>query len=127
MILTSKAGDVRRMAFNALAMVQPKYVNNLKIMETWTKGKRMRFVLRAHNSREHGARLSASGRHTPSVSWEAHRDFMRAVFEQDANARIETGLAIYRGSDDFEAKYLATGHKNIGSQMHPCTMRECSL
>jgi len=61
------------------------------------------------------------------ASWEAHRDVLRAIFVYDSQASVKTALATYRGARDFEAKFPATGCKNIGSQMCPRTMPECSI
>lgn len=43
-----------------------------------------------------------------AVCWHGHRDFMRALFRRAPDARIQTALADYKGSEDFERKYLAT-------------------
>jgi len=53
-----------------------------------------------------------------AVCWHGHRDFMRAVFEREPDARIHTALADYHGAEDFERKYRDT-NKNIGSVMRP--------
>lgn len=53
---------------------------------------------------EHGKRP----RKVAAVCWHGHRDFMRAVFALEPDARIKTALADYRGAEDFERKYHDT-------------------
>lgn len=56
------------------------------------------------------------------VCWHGYRDFMRAVFERYPSARIVTGLMgdnDYRGAEDFERKYRASGYRNVGSMVDP--------
>ena len=127
MILTSKVRDPEGIVAVALGQANIEYRGNLCTHITWIKGSRIRFVLRANNSRKYGARKSWSGRHSKAASWEAHRDFMVAIFEQDPNARLQTGMAVYRGKDGFEQLYPDTAYKNIGSQMQPMTMPDCSI
>lgn len=88
---------------------------------------RFRARLRVKDSREHGARLSWTGRHIPAASWEAYRDVLSAVFEQFPNARVQTSMATYRGREDFESKYPETAYVNVGSIMQPAYMRELSI
>lgn len=72
-----------------------------------------------------GARRSAgSDRRGPWACWHANRDVMRAVFELNPDARIQTPLAVYRGAADFEAQYRSTGYRNIGNMFNPRTMPE---
>lgn len=62
-----------------------------------------------------------------AVCWHGHRDFMRAVFKRDPEARIKTALgrtrtdpgADYRGREDFEEKFPDTAYINVGSMMYP--------
>jgi hypothetical protein len=102
-------------------------IGNLYTSITWAKGRRVRFTIETRDAWKHGSRTSQSGRHMRKASWEAHRDIMRAIFVYDSQATIKTALATYRGAKDFEAKFPATGDKNVGSIMYPCTMRECSI
>lgn len=47
-------------------------------------------------------RTGRAGRTIPgAVSWEGHRDFMRALFAADPNARLQTALADYHGREEF--------------------------
>lgn len=114
----------------AVAEANVEYKGNLRIADDRTFGTKtpgVQFVLRVCNSRAYGARLSGSGRHTPSASWEAHRDVFRAVFRRNPNAVIQTAVATYRGSDDFEATFPATANYPTGSRMFPTTIRELSI
>lgn len=49
-----------------------------------------------------------AGRRIAAVCWHGHRDFMRALFRMQPEARIKTALADYRGVADFEMKYRDT-------------------
>lgn len=73
-------------------------------------------------------RTSASGFHADrrvfAVCWHGHRDFMRAIYKRDQNARIKSYIADYRNAQDFEEKFPATGHENVGSMMYPMQARE---
>lgn len=71
-----------------------------------------------------GQRRSWNGQRINAVCWHAYRDVMYAVFAINPKARIATALAIYRGLDDFERKFPATGDRNIGSMMAPAYMPE---
>ena len=47
-------------------------------------------------------------RRVNAVCWHGHREFMRAAFRVNPDARIKTALADYRGSDDFERTHRET-------------------
>lgn len=53
-----------------------------------------------------------------AVCWHGHRDFFRKLFEYAPDAEIRSAMAIYRGSEHFEATTQASD-RNIGSQMDP--------
>ena len=63
-------------------------------------------------------------RRVHAVCWHGFRDFFRACFEQEPNAVFRTALDTWKGSEDFEARFAASGHKNIGSQVAPCFAAE---
>jgi hypothetical protein len=111
----------------ALLRANALYNDNLVVHETWHRARRIRFVLRTKDSRAYGSRTSWSGRHTRSASWEAHRDFMRFIFDLDPNARLQTGMATYNGKRGFEVHHGDTARRNIGSHMQPCTMPDCTV
>jgi hypothetical protein len=79
------------------------------------------------NSRARGARYAASGRHCAACSWEAHRDFMRAVFALDPQATIETGMIRYRGADQFERTHKETRNTNVGGPYAPVRFGDLSI
>jgi hypothetical protein len=111
----------------ALTVANVEYRGNLAIADDKPIGKsayRARLV--ARKSREYGARTSASGRHGPFASWEAHRDFLRALFVVNPRAVVITSMARYT-AENFESVFPPTGQKNIGSMMNPCTMPQCSV
>lgn len=87
----------------------------------------IRFTLQVADSFGKGARTAASGRHMPKASWQAHRDVMRAIFASDPDATLQTALATYKGRDDFERRFEATGDQNCGSQMQPRRLRDCAV
>lgn len=82
-------------------------------------GKAVRFTLTVKNSKKRGGRISPNGRRVCAACWHLHRDVMKAVFAVNPDARIKTAMADYKGLDDFNATYPATGRVNIGSQMYP--------
>lgn len=103
------------------------YPAGVYFSHTSTRSNVINGTLRVRDSFKEGARMSASGRHMPAASWEAHRDFMRALFAVNPAGRITTALADYRGADDFERKHAATANHNCGSQCQPATMAELSV
>ena len=90
-------------------------------------GRALRFTLRPAGEKRNGnhiyQRTSASGfspdRRVYAVCWHGHRDFMRAIFKREPDARIKTMWADYKGSEDFENKFEETGYRNVGSMMYP--------
>lgn len=81
-------------------------------------------TLQVKVTKTHGSRTSSSGRPLRSASWEAHRDFMRALFKINPDAKIKTALAYYKGSEDFEEKFPDTAYKQVGSMMCPMQFGE---
>lgn len=115
-------GIVKSELETALARVNGRYSGNLKLIDVRDIPRGVQFGLRVCDSHAFGARLAPSGRHTPSASWEAHRDLYREVFKLNPAAVIHTMYAVYRGAGDFEAGFEATGRVNLGSPLHPVTM-----
>lgn len=111
----------------ALARTNAVYDGNLKLVDDRPYRGGMQFRLGVHNSRKYGARVSASGRHIPSASWEAHRDLFREIFKLNPEAVIYTALATYKGSADFEQKFPATAYKQVGSMMNPGFFRDLTI
>jgi hypothetical protein len=110
----------------ALAQANASYSNNLRLDIGRHVGTGLRAVLRAKDSRAYGARTSANGRHGPYASWEAHRDFLRALFVISPQTRVSTAMAKYT-AENFEHTFPETGHKNIGSMINPVTMPQLTI
>lgn len=104
-----------------------QYPAKVYFSHTSNRGKAINGVLRVRNSKLEGARLSASGRHTPSASWEAHRDFMLNLFAINPNGRIKSSFADYRGLADFESKFRSTAGRQVGSMVNPVCFSDLSV
>lgn len=65
-----------------------------------------------------------AGRRVHAVCWHGFRDYFRAVFEKEPDAIFRTSLDTWRGSADFEARFPASGHKNIGPPIAPIPMAD---
>jgi hypothetical protein len=64
-----------------------------------------------------------------ATCWHGHREFFRALFRLDPNARIYTALCrrcniSYWTGSNFEDKFRETGYVNIGSHYRPVQARE---
>jgi hypothetical protein len=68
--------------------------------------------------------MYGNGRRVHAVCWHGFRDFFRAVYLREPNARFATAYDTWKGSEDFEARFLETGYRNIGSQMCPVSAAE---
>jgi len=76
-------------------------------------------------------RISASAyqndRRVHAVCWHGFRDYFRAVYRLTPGAVFSTAVDRWQGSEDFEARYKASGHRNVGSQMAPrCAAEVCA-
>lgn len=60
-----------------------------------------------------------AGRRVHAVCWHGFRDFFRAVFRREPEARFYTALDTWRGSADFEARFRASGFRNVGPPIAP--------
>lgn len=132
MYITEKSIPARELVEELEVIIQEvskeSYGGNV-ILKDWSiiSAHKVRFTLRTKNSRAFGSRTSWNGKHTPAASWEAFRDVLALIFARFPNARIQTSLAIYKGKEGFLEEYPKTAHKNIGSQMAPCTMPDCTV
>lgn len=54
-----------------------------------------------------------------AVCWHGFRDYFRAVYQLEPAARFQTALDTWQNSEDFEARFRSSGHRNIGSQACP--------
>lgn len=79
---------------------------------------------RNHKYQRMSAGYNAGERRVAAVCWHGHRDFMRAIYRRDPDARIKSAFADYRGSEEFEQKFPTTGDRNIGSMYYPTLARE---
>lgn len=75
----------------------------------------------ARHQRESAGYFSG-GRKVHAVCWHGHADFMTLVYRADRTARIETGIATYADSADFQARYRETASRNIGAPIAPVAM-----
>ena len=111
----------------ALGNVNKQYDGNIRFQRFDGGRKWTNFTLRVNDSRGNGAGRSWTGRRTTSACWHAHRDFMKELYKLNDKATIISVCARYNGREDFEAKFEATGDRNIGSQMQPAHMRDCCV
>lgn len=63
-----------------------------------------------------------AGRRVNAVCWHGFRDYFRAVFAEAPEATFRTSLNTWRGSEDFEKRFLASGYKNIGPRIAPVSI-----
>lgn len=49
---------------------------------------------------------------------------MQAIFAENADCRLQTAQADYRGREDFERSFESTGNTNIGSMVEPVAYRD---
>lgn len=59
-----------------------------------------------------------------AVCWHGFRDFFRACFRHRPDARFYTAMDKWLGSADFEARFRASGSRNIGCAMEPVAAAE---
>lgn len=119
MYVTSKRLDAGALARIAESVADETYNGNIVAESSQVGVTRSRVRLNAADSRKIGARRSFSGRHGRWSCWHAFRDVFAAWLMVDPNATIRTGVATYRGRDDFLAKFPETGNRNIGSLIEP--------
>ena len=110
----------------ARALLKTSYDGNLTLVDVEQRGNNATARLSVHRSKCYGARTSKSGRHGLYASWEAHRDFFRALFALNEHAIIVTSLAKYN-AENFESEFPKTAFINIGSQSNPVTMPDCTI
>lgn len=59
------------------------------------------------------------GRRVHAVCWHGFRDFFRACYRMEPNAKFYTAFDKWMSSEDFEARHVRTASRNIGSRMYP--------
>lgn len=113
----------------ALLEADRQYGHNVRFKRFPTKdGRAYRLTITVFDSHRPGSRRSFNSeggiRRVAAACWHAHRDFMRMVFRANPDARIQTMLADYRGSENFEAFFPVTAATNVGSQAQPLAIGE---
>jgi len=58
-------------------------------------------------------------RRVGAVCWHGYRDFLQAVFDESPEAICITAMARYAGRAGFNANFLRTGSRDIGSAFSP--------
>ena len=88
---------------------------------------RVRLIPSRDNPRKYG-RLSASafshGRRVHAVCWHGYRDFFKELYFICPTATVITKLGRYKGVEDFNEKFEATGNKNMGAPIAPVMVRD---
>ena len=59
-----------------------------------------------------------------AVCWHGFRDFFRAVYEQDSAVTFRTAVDTWKNAADFELRFAASGHRNIGPPIAPVCMAD---
>jgi hypothetical protein len=76
--------------------------------------------------RTSAAVMFREGARVHAVCWHGFRDFFRAVYRREPGAIFRTALDTWRGAEDFEARFRASGHRNIGAPIAPvCAAEAC--
>lgn len=83
------------------------------------KGTRISVKLGTADSKRHGSRTAASGRHGKYLCWHGFRDVLRGCFDINPEARATTMKAVYNGKQGFEDTYPSTAQQNVGSLFQP--------
>ena len=83
------------------------------------KGTRHTLKLGTDNSRAHGSRRAASGRHGKYLCWHGFRDVVRGIMAVNPDAKVRSAAAVYDGSVGFERVYPGTAERNVGSLYQP--------
>jgi hypothetical protein len=89
--------------------------------EAYTPGGRRRKGEKgdAPYQRTSAAVMFRENRRVHAVCWHGFRDFFRACFAVEPEARFYTALDKWKGSADFEARYRESGCRNIGVPIAP--------
>jgi len=92
--------------------------------ECYTAGGRRKRGERGHAPYQRTSAGTHDERRVHAVCWHGFRDYFRAVYKREPDAVFRTAIDTWRGADDFEARYRASGHHNVGSQIYPRAMAE---
>ena len=66
----------------------------------------------------------SAGRRVSAVCWHGFRDFFRAVYAETPGATFRTAVDTWKNTEDFEARFPASGHRNIGPRIAPVMMAD---
>lgn len=114
----------------ALVKLNKKYKKNpIRLNDFLVKSDRkVQFTIRCSKSSYIApARVAPSGIHTRAVSWQAHKEFMRNLFDIDPNARISTTIETYSGKAEFVAKHPDTYTHNVGNEFKPIAIGDLAV
>jgi hypothetical protein len=109
-VRTSKLGKER--LASRFSHVNERYGWNLTLdietVKTTSRSTTYRVKIGTRESRGHGTRTTASGRHGPWACWHVFRDVFAEWFDGDPDMTIRTGVTTYQGREEFRAIYPAT-------------------
>lgn len=89
-------------------------------LDTSAKGRQFRVKVNPGAKPNRYQRINAiTGRKVNAVCWHGFRDFFRAVYRIEPNARFVTAVDTWSGSADFEARFRASGYRNVGTLTYP--------
>lgn len=118
MIISSE--NITLADLEGIAERQGMTLHNARALEPTTRGRnagryRTTLTLRPQPTAQGEYRREIrKGKRLYACNWQAHADFMRAVFHFDANAEIDSALARYRGVAEFEALHKQTDRHGLG-------------
>ena len=87
--------------------------------ECYTKSGRRRAGDKGNAPYQRESAGYSCGRRVHAVCWHGFRDFFRAVYAIEPDAVFRTALDTWKGSEDFEDRFAASGRRNIGSPVYP--------
>ena len=123
------ANNINQQTLEEAAMVLGLRV---EIQATSGSGRRFRVKVSPGEERDEEGdrkyqRISASmgrERRVAAVCWHGFRDFFRECFAIEPEASFKTAIDHWKGSEDFEERYQASGRRNAGSMMYPISHAE---
>lgn len=83
------------------------------------KGRQYRVKVNPGRPNKYQRINAVTGRKVNAVCWHGFRDFFRAVYRQEPDAKFVTAFDTWQSSDDFEARHRESGYRNVGSIMFP--------
>lgn len=92
----------------ALALGNANFDGNVKYAYEPAQISRVCFRLRLQHKQPGPGSSMTKKRRGPAVCWHAHRDFMRAIYTINPDARITTSFGTYNNERDFEFRHAQT-------------------